>query len=128
MKDRTAFVIGCLSLLGMCYLFTMVHPKKAEAAFPYPELLHEVTWYQDGEIAANGDKFEPKGYTCAVRSRRDWKHWIRLEYQGRVVYCYANDRMPEGSRAEYDLTPAAFARLAPLRQGRLKGVKVEVVE
>lgn len=87
----------------------------------------EVTWYQDGDFAANGDPFRVDGFTCAVRDRREWKRWIRFEYQQKVVYYFSNDLMPEGSRAEYDLTPVAFMRLAPLRTGRIKAI-VRVVE
>lgn len=97
-------------------------------ATPEPALRQaEVTWYQDGDFAANGDPFRADGFTCAVRDRKEWKCWIRFEYQQRVVYCFANDLMPEGSRAEYDLTPVAFMRLAPLHTGRIKA-NVKVIE
>lgn len=118
-KVVDGIIVGCLIALAVLTTPT---------CYASSPVLGEVTWYQDGEFAANGDKFITTGYTCAVRDRKEWKHWIRFEYQGRVVICYANDLMPEGSKAGYDLTPAAFMRLSPLRQGRLKNVKIEVVE
>ncbi len=89
---------------------------------------HQVTWYQNGQITATGDAFDPSQLTCAVRNKSEIGRWIRFEYEGSVVICWANDRMPSRSTAEYDLTPAAFMRLAPLKDGRLYHVKVRVVE
>ncbi len=68
------------------------------------------------------------GYTCAVRDRKLLDSWLRMEYHDHVIYVYANDLMPANSSAEYDLTPAAFERLAPLARGRLDGVRVRKAE
>lgn len=81
---------------------------------------YEVTYYTAGSITADGSRYDPKGMTCAVKDRSLLHTWIRFEYRGNVVYCWANDVMPKNAKADYDLTPAAFKRLAPLSVGRLK--------
>jgi len=80
----------------------------------------EVTYYVAGTTTADGSHYNPEQLTCAVKDRTLLHHWIRFEYRGNVVYCWANDVMPKTAKADYDLTPAAFMRLAPLYKGRLK--------
>lgn len=80
----------------------------------------EATYYNSGTTTADGSKFDPSLFTCAVKNRAELHTWIRFEYHGNVVYCWANDVMPKTAKADYDLTPAAFQKLAPLTKGRIK--------
>ena len=88
----------------------------------------EVTYYVGGNTTYDGSAYEPTQFTCAVRDKADLHKWLRFEYQGKVVYCWTNDLMPQDSKAAYDLSPAAFMMLAPIYKGRLKGVYVDYAE
>jgi len=81
-----------------------------------------VTHYDHGAMTRSGELYNPHNYTCAVPLDKMDK-WYRVEFNGRVVYVYANDSCKEG----VDLTPAAFNRLAPLERGVIM-CKVEEVK
>ena len=86
---------------------------------------HPVTYYTRGAVTASGERFDPQAPACAVRDPRLLGHWIRFYYHGREIWCRANDLMPRGSKAEYDLTPWAFSRLAPLSKGRIEARAID---
>lgn len=86
----------------------------------------DVTYYTSGEYTYDGSRYDPNGLTCAIKDKANLHQWFRFEYHGSVVYCWANDILPSKASASYDLTPAAFMRLAPLKVGRLHNVYVDL--
>lgn len=111
-------------LIATILLIPVYLGEIAVVAVSSPGRGQDVTWYDVGEYTANGENFDIKAYTCATPEAKEIGKWIRFEYKAKVVYCLANDKSPGG----YDLTPAAFARLAPLKVGRLHGVSVRICE
>lgn len=86
---------------------------------------HEVTFYREtGHLTANGEVYNEQLYTCAVKNRDEMNHWWSVTYAGKTVHVWANDMMPQSTKADFDLTPRAFNDLADLSVGRLHGVIV----
>jgi len=87
------------------------------------------TWYGWESVGpmANMQRFDPRKMTCAT-----WFYplgsTLRVEANGRSVHVRVTDRGPawwvvRKRGVRLDLSQAAFAKLAPLRHGRIK-VKV----
>lgn len=76
------------------------------------------TYYNNGSITASGEEFDPRALTCAHPSA-GFGSWILVKSKGKTpemaVCVRVNDRCKDG----IDLTPEAFARLAPLACGRI---------
>lgn len=83
-------------------------------------MTQQATYYRAGEVTASGEPFDPRAYTCAVKDRENMGHWYRITYGDKTVYCWANDVMPKNARADFDLSEAAFKRLADTRLGRIQ--------
>lgn len=108
------------ALVAIAYIGSRNH--RAEAVLSY---------YDKGSVTRSGEAFRKEGFTCAVGDPRDMDKWWRFEHNGRVVYAYANDLMPRGAAGKgkrFDLTPGAFARLAPLERGTLTDVTAREVQ
>lgn len=97
-------------------------PERPQARFnrPVPPL---ASWYGvndgSGALTASGESFNPEALTCAHKSL-PFGTLVTLSCAGRAVRVRVNDRGPYIAGREYDLTPAAFKRLAPLGAGVIK--------
>lgn len=88
------------------------------------------TWYQDGSLTANGEKFNPNKLTAAT-----WDYpfgtILLVQRHNKSVLVRVNDRGPRRdiyqNGTHLDLSRAAFARLAPLEVGRMQ-VKITVIQ
>ncbi|MFB6348503.1 septal ring lytic transglycosylase RlpA family protein [Moraxella marmotae] len=84
-----------------------------------------VTYYGDrfhGRKTASGERFNQNALTCASNSHKFGTHLkVTNTANGKSVICRVNDR---GGFNKYgvslDLSKAAFAKIAPLGQGRAK--------
>lgn len=90
------------------------------------------SYYFEGMITKSGEMFDRNAYTAAVPTEEEMYSWYRVEWNGRVVYVYANDLMGKqnyrtSDKRHIDLSEAAFGRLAPLEAGVLKGVSITKV-
>ena len=87
------------------------------------------TWYGNqfnGRLTASGERFNQHAMTCASNAH---KFGTRLKVtntaNGKSVVCRVNDRGELGKGVVVDLSKGAFAKIAPLSQGKVK-VKVTV--
>ena len=74
-----------------------------------------VSWYEQGETTANGEKFNPDGLTCAHRTL-PFNTRVEFRLRGRSVTCRVNDR-PARKDREFDLARGASRKLGMLREG-----------
>lgn len=94
-------------------IFTLLFSQQAAFA-------GSVTWYNQRGRMANGKTMNPYSFTAAHRT-------IKLGsikticYKNHCVKVKITDRCNCNG---YDLTPAAFRKLNPLRKGRLNNVKI----
>lgn len=90
-----------------------------------------VTYYGDkfhGRKTANGERFNQNAMTCASNTHKFDTHLkVTNTANGKSVVCRVNDR---GGFGKYgvtlDLSKGAFAKIAPLSQGRAR-VTIETV-
>ena len=86
---------------------------------------HTATWYGDsfhGRLTASGERYNQNAFTCASNK---YKFGTRLKVTNtandKSVICRVNDR---GGFSKYgvtlDLSKGAFAKIAPLAQGRAR--------
>ena len=94
-----------------------------------PAIASYATWYGNqfhGRLTASGERFNQHAMTCASNKH---KFGTQLKVtnlaNGKSVVCRVNDRGPLGKGVVVDLSKGAFAKIAPLSQGRIK-VKVIV--
>ena len=94
-----------------------------------PAIANYATWYGNqfnGRLTASGERFNQHAMTCASNKH---KFGTRLKVtnlaNGKSVICRVNDRGKLGKGVVVDLSKAAFAKIAPSSQGRIK-VKVIV--
>jgi rare lipoprotein A len=85
-----------------------------------------------GVYTANGEKFDEKALTCAMR-RRDWgsKFKVTNLENGKEIIVRLNDygpgKKPTARGVVIDLTPEGFRQLGAGRKGEIK-VKVEPIK
>lgn len=122
MRSEDKLIAMVISLIvGYMVFLTIItwpglHPKQS---------FHQVTFYRaTGNLTANGEVYNEKLYTCAVKNRDEMNQWLLVTYAGKTVRVWANDMMPQSAKADFDLTPRAFNDLADLSVGRLHGVIV----
>ena len=94
-----------------------------------PAIANYATWYGNqfnGRLTASGERFNQHAMTCASNK---YKFGTRLKVtntaNGKSVICRVNDRGKLGKGVVVDLSKGAFAKIAPLSQGKIK-VKVTV--
>lgn len=76
-----------------------------------------VSWYGEGARTANGERFQPDGFTFAHRSMRFGTR-VTFCKNGRCVRARCNDRGPAAwTGRQFDLSRGAFAAVAPLSAG-----------
>ena len=95
--------------------------------FITPAVADHATWYGNqfhGRLTASGERFNQNAMTCASN-----KHKLGTQLKvtntanGKSVVCHVNDTGKLGKGVVVDLSKGAFAKIAPLSQGRVK-VKV----
>lgn len=89
-----------------------------------PAIANYATWYGNqfhGRLTANGERFNQHAMTCASNKH---KFGTRLKVtntaNGKSVICRVNDRGKLGKGVVVDLSKGAFAKIAPLSQGKIK--------
>ena len=94
-----------------------------------PAIASYATWYGKqfhGRLTTSGERFNQHAMTCASNKH---KFGTQLKVTnlatGKSVVCRVNDRGKLGKGVVVDLSKGAFAKNAPLSQGRVK-VKVTV--
>ena len=89
-----------------------------------PAIANYATWYGNqfhGRMTASGERFNQHAMTCASN-----KHKFGTQLQvtntanGKSVACRVNDRGRLGKGVVVDLSKGAFAKIAPLSQGKIK--------
>ena len=118
--------------------YLMPQAYASEQSEPF-SLMGEASYYTDasvdprwGGVTKSGEKFDETKMTAAVLPRY-WKllkgKTLRVSSGDESVDVVVNDT---GGFEKYgrivDLSKAAFEKLAPLKQGIIKNVKVEIVE
>ena len=89
-----------------------------------PAIANYATWYGNqfnGRLTASGERFNQHAITCASNKH---KFGTRLKVtntaNGKSVICRVNDRGKLGKGVVVDLSKGAFAKIAPLSQGKIK--------
>lgn len=91
-------------------------------------LICRASWYAAGETTASGEPYEPVQLTAASRTLPLGSRILVTELAtGRSVIVRVNDRGPYVDGRCVDLSPAAFALIAPLDEGVIP-VRVEILE
>lgn len=94
-----------------------------------PAIANYATWYGNqfnGRLTASGERFNQHAMTCASnRYKLGTQLKVTNTANGKSVVCRVNDRGKLGRGVVVDLSKGAFAKIAPLSQGKTK-VKVKV--
>ena len=94
-----------------------------------PAVANYATWYGNqfhGRLTASGERFNQNAMTCASNKHKFGTQLkVTNTANGKSVVCRVNDRGKLGRGVVVDLSKGAFAKIAPLSQGRVK-VKVTV--
>lgn len=86
---------------------------------------HYATWYGGkfhGRLTASGERYNQNALTCASNKYKFGTQLIVTnQANGKSVTCRVNDRGGFGKYGvSLDLSKAAFAKIAPLSQGKIK--------
>lgn len=111
----------CTKLLGLTTLLLTVNAS-AQVATYYGGSFH-------GRKTASGERFNQYAMTCASNTHAFGTQLkVTNVKNGKSVICRVNDRGGFGKRGvALDLSKGAFAKIAPLSQGRIK-VRIERVD
>ena len=94
-----------------------------------PAIASYATWYGNqfhGRLTASGERFNQHAMTCASNKHKFGTQLkVTNTANGKSVVCRVNDRGRLGKGVVVDLSKGAFAKIAPLSQGKIK-VKVTV--
>ncbi len=102
----------CIPIVAVCSLFTM--------GFVPQDDVHTVTasYYQSGEVTANGEKFKPMGMTAAHRRYKFGTMLsVRNKDTGKAVIVRINDRGPYIDGRSLDLSRGAAEALGMVEAG-----------
>lgn len=77
------------------------------------------SWYKHGKQTANGERFDPEGFTAAHRTL-PFGTVLRLTHDNKVLIVRINDRGPYVQGRHIDLTVGAARRLGCLDNGICK--------
>jgi rare lipoprotein A len=78
----------------------------------------EASYYGTGQTTANGEKFDPNGYTAAHKTLAfNTRVRVTNKSNGKSVVVRVNDRGPFVAGRCLDLTPVAFGAIASLSSG-----------
>ena len=94
-----------------------------------PAIADYATWYGNqfhGRLTASGERFNQHAMTCASNKHKFGTHLkVTNTTNDKSVICRVNDTGKLGKGVVVDLSKGAFAKIAPLSQGKVK-VKVTV--
>lgn len=89
-----------------------------------PAIANYATWYGNhfhGRLTASGERFNQYAMTCASNKHKFGTYLtIANAKTGKSVVCRVNDRGRLGKGVVVDLSKGAFAKIAPLSQGKIK--------
>lgn len=89
-----------------------------------PAIANYATWYGNqfhGRLTASGERFNQHAMTCASNKHKFGTHLkVTNLANGKSVVCRVNDRGKLGRGVVVDLSKGAFAKIAPLSQGKVK--------
>lgn len=89
-----------------------------------PAIANYATWYGNqfhGRLTASGERFNQHAMTCASNKHKFGTYLnITNAKTGKSVVCRVNDRGKLGKGVVVDLSKGAFAKIAPLSQGKVK--------
>ena len=89
-----------------------------------PAIASYATWYGNqfhGRLTASGERFNQHAMTCASNKHKLGTYLtITNAKTGKSVVCRVNDRGKLGRGVVVDLSKGAFAKIAPLSQGKIK--------
>ena len=89
-----------------------------------PAIADYATWYGNqfhGKKTASGERFNQNAMTCASNKYKLGTHLkVTNIANGKSVVCRVNDRGKLGKGVVVDLSKGAFAKIAPLSQGKVK--------
>ena len=111
----TLATVGCLALLLFCARLVSAAPMEA-------------SWYGpgfEGNLTANGEVFDPSGYTAAHKTY-DFGTKLIVTYEGRSMVVRINDRGPYVAGRELDLAQGAAEYIG--LTGGVAEIGVDVVD
>ena len=89
-----------------------------------PAIANYATWYGNqfhGRLTASGERFNQHAMTCASNKHKFGTQLkVTNTANGKSVACRVNDRGRLGKGVVVDLSKGAFAKIAPLSQGKIK--------
>ena len=89
-----------------------------------PAIANYATWYGNqfhGRLTASGERFNQYAMTCASNKHKFGTQLkVTNTANGKSVACRVNDRGRLGKGVVVDLSKGAFAKIAPLSQGKVK--------
>ena len=89
-----------------------------------PAIANYATWYGNqfhGRLTASGERFNQYAMTCASNKHKFGTQLkVTNTANGKSVACRVNDRGRLGKGVVVDLSKGAFAKIAPLSQGKIK--------
>ena len=89
-----------------------------------PAIANYATWYGNqfnGRLTASGERFNQHAMTCASNKHKFGTQLkVTNTANGKSVVCRVNDRGKLGKGVVVDLSKGAFAKIAPLSQGKVK--------
>ena len=89
-----------------------------------PAVADYATWYGNqfhGRMTASGERFNQHAMTCASNKHKFGTQLkVTNTANGKSVVCRVNDRGKLGRGVVVDLSKGAFAKIAPLSQGKIK--------
>lgn len=94
---------------------------------PFASIAQTASWYHEGKLTANGERFNPDGITCAHKHLAfHTKVRVTNLRNGRSVICRVNDRGPFIAGREIDLSRGAARQIGMLESG-VAQVRIEVL-
>lgn len=117
-----------IALLHAALSWSHIPPREAIAPPPRatgPATRMVASFYWQGSICANGERFRPNGLTCAHRSLRFGTR-LRVSYRGRSVVVRCSDRGPFVRGRDLDLSLGA-AKAIGMTDAGVAVVRVETV-
>lgn len=94
-----------------------------------PSFAHQTiltSWYYEGRVTANGERFNPDGLTAAHRTL-PFGTILKVTYKGKSVIVRINDRGPFIKGRSLDLSRGAAKALGCYKQGVCR-VEIEVIK
>ena len=108
----------------------------ASASIPFSQkMTGNMTWYDDAGYGACGTRIDAARQNLVAVSYTWWTTanpnndplcssvWVKVTYNGKTITVPVKDKCPGCSKTHIDLSRTAFARLAPLGDGNISGIK-----